>query len=982
MSSRYVTKWDYVVITASNEKQALAFQQQIDVRLESRLIPSGTKYMCIPDPDGRRVGSGGATINVLRKVREDMGDKFVSFSALRILIIHSGGDSKRIPQYSACGKLFSPVPRLLPDGHRSTLFDEFMILLAVIPERFTGGVLVLSGDVLVLFNPLQISLSNSYATAISTKAPVSVGVDHGVFLSDANNKVTEFLHKMSAEVLKEKGAVNKLGNVDLDTGIIWLSGTVVGKIWGLVSENNQVVQEKFDLFVNESSRLNFYGDFLFPLASSGTLEQYLKEAPEFEINDNLIQCRKLLWDALHHYNIDVKKLSPSKFIHFGTTSELRSLMTDDLPEYKYLDWVPNILSNIPINSTYTAINSYISPTATISKGSFIEDANIRTPCHIGKNCVLSNVNLETMEITLNDESLLHVLPISGNKFCARIFHVRDNPKKEAYFKKDLKPILEYYNISESEIYNPDTDHSFWNARMFPVCDTVKETLEYAMFLQRFVNKNATQEEVSKWLAADRISLTFDRADTARIIEWQKALEDQVRVTQFCELIEADTPFEEAHKILGTGSALKRELNRIYKIAQTSPISLKTKLYKAISLLMPENHTIEGLNAAKFEDLCYSEMCAETYKVRFSVQLSEGEATRKVRESNVSLPVRINWGGGWSDTPPYCYDFGGTVLNAAITLRGDKPVRAHAKIIEKPCILLESKDFNESESFTNLDDIFNCSNPYDFFALHKASIIVSGIITKDRPLDEQLRELGGGLYLGTSVDVPKGSGLGTSSILAGACLQALADIRGRSYSDDVLCDQVLCVEQLMSTGGGWQDQIGGLINGIKLIKSKPGLIQSMKIEKVPIKSQALNELNERFVLIYTGQQRLARNILREIVGKVLTRDPQTMKILDDIQKLAVEMAFELERGKITEFAKLLNKHWELSKQLDPGTTNTCIDYIFSCCEDLIDGKFICGAGGGGFLQVILRKGVTKAQLAQRLEHVFQESGVVAYESELI
>lgn len=36
-----------------------------------------------------------------------------------------------------------------------------------------------------------------------------------------------------------------------------------------------------------------------------------------------------------------------------------------------------------------------------------------------------------------------------------------------------------------------------------------------------------------------------------------------------------------------------------------------------------------------------------------------------------------------------------------------------------------------------------------------------------------------------------------------------------------------------------------------------------------------------------------------------------------------------------------------------------------CEDLIDGKFISGAGGGGFLQVILKKGVSKEMLRARL-----------------
>ena len=69
-------------------------------------------------------------------------------------------------------------------------------------------------------------------------------------------------------------------------------------------------------------------------------------------------------------------------------------------------------------------------------------------------------------------------------------------------------------------------------------------------------------------------------------------------------------------------------------------------------------------------------------------------------------------------------------------------------------------------------------------------------------------------------------------------------------------------------------------------------------------------------------------------------------------------------------------------LDPAATNTCIDQIFLACEDLIDGKFICGAGGGGFLQVILKKGVTKQQLQERLSAVFQDSGVAVWDSEFV
>ena len=134
--------WDYIILTASNEAQANAYRQQIAIRRAKNLLPERTHYAVLPDPDGLRVGSGGATLNALRYVCTQEG----TFAGKRILCIHSGGDSKRVPQYSACGKLFSPVPRELPNGRRSTLFDEFIIGMSGVPSRIRDGMLVLSGD--------------------------------------------------------------------------------------------------------------------------------------------------------------------------------------------------------------------------------------------------------------------------------------------------------------------------------------------------------------------------------------------------------------------------------------------------------------------------------------------------------------------------------------------------------------------------------------------------------------------------------------------------------------------------------------------------------------------------------------------------------------------------------------------------------------------------------------------------------------------
>ena len=185
---------------------------------------------------------------------------------------------------------------------------------------------------------------------------------------------------------------------------------------------------------------------------------------------------------------------------------------------------------------------------------------------------------------------------------------------------------------------------------------------------------------------------------------------------------------------------------------------------------------------------------------------------------------------------------------------------------------------------------------------------------------------------------------------------------------------------MSTGGGWQDQVGGLTPGFKLITSKAGLDQKLNIQPIKISAETLVKFQNRFALIYTGQRRLARNLLRDVMGNYIGSRPESVNALTEMKPTAALMAFYLEQGDIDNFSKLLNKQWGLSKQLDSGSTNTCIDQIFETVEDLIDARFICGAGGGGFVMVILKKDKTKTELQERLKGFFQDSGVAVWESE--
>ena len=299
-------------------------------------------------------------------------------------------------------------------------------------------------------------------------------------------------------------------------------------------------------------------------------------------------------------------------------------------------------------------------------------------------------------------------------------------------------------------------------------------------------------------------------------------------------------------------------------------------------------------------------------------------------------------------------------------------------------LTEMSDMDVHGEFDSIEELQKTGDPYDSFALQKACLLACGIIPSEGgKLDEILTRLGGGFEMHSEVtNVPKGSGLGTSSILSAACVKAVFEFMGIAYTEADLYAHVLVMEQIMSTGGGWQDQVGGVTNGIKYITSKPGLDQQIKVEHIELQPETKRELNERFCLIYTGQRRLARNLLRDVVGRYVGNEPDSLFALNEIQKVAALMRFELERGNIDEFAALLDYHWELSRKVDAGSTNTLIDQIFLSIEDLIDARMVCGAGGGGFLQVILKKGITKEDVHKRLKDVFQDNPVDVWDCEII
>ena len=951
---RNFPKWDYVILTASNEQQAEGFRKQIDER--KKFLPAGTKFVAIPDRGGKRVGSGGATLEVLKYLHEQEED----FEGLRVLVIHSGGDSKRVPQYSALGKLFSPVPHKLPNGRNSTLFDEFMISMSSVPSRIREGMVLLSGDVLLLFNPLQIDYSNVGAAAISFKENVETGKNHGVYLNGENGNVKCCLQKKSVEVLREVGAVNESDCVDIDTGALIFSTDMMGSLYSLIA-----TEEDYDRHVNEKTRLSLYADFLYPLAEDSTLEDFYQEKPEGEFCEELTEARERVWKVLRPYRMKLLRLSPAKFIHFGTTREILALMSGGVNEYSDLGWSRLVGSSIRNNAA--GYNSVLSSKASVGSDCYLEVSYVHRNSKIGDRCVLSYIDIQDRIIP--DGVVLHGLKQRDGRFIVRIFGVNDNPKENRLFGRDLDELERNFDVKFWE----DQPHTLWSANLYAEADTIQEAVDASLELYAAVTGEKVFDRDS-WNAVSHKSLCagFDDADPDAIIAWNRRMEDLVAMDEIAKAIHNQVPVDQIGK---RHSLTKIQKEWVRKRLKKADFSEKMRLHYYLGMVLDDENEIQ-----KCFQTIQSEVLESTIK-----NLVYNEKARIVSERHtVKLPLRVNWGGGWSDTPPYCNENGGTVLNVAILLNGEKPVEVTLERIDDLKVIFDSRDMDVHGEFDTIEPLQMTGDPSDPFALQKACLLACGIIPREgHELSEILKRLGGGFVMHSEVtNVPKGSGLGTSSILSAACVKAVFEFMGIAYTEEDLYSHVLAMEQIMSTGGGWQDQVGGITPGLKYITSMPGLEQKIKVTHVEIPEETKRELDERFVLIYTGQRRLARNLLRDVVGRYVGNEPDSLFALEEIQKTAALMRFELERGNVDGFAKLLDYHWELSKKVDAGSSNTLIEQIFSSIEDLIDGKLVCGAGGGGFLQVLLKKGVSKQEVEEHLNNVFMDSLVGVADCRLV
>lgn len=243
----------------------------------------------------------------------------------------------------------------------------------------------------------------------------------------------------------------------------------------------------------------------------------------------------------------------------------------------------------------------------------------------------------------------------------------------------------------------------------------------------------------------------------------------------------------------------------------------------------------------------------------------------------------------------------------------------------------------------------------FFSEHKSRIVYSKIEeVKDNNLIQHpsvnacLRFLGikEGIEIHHDGDLPARSGLGSSSSFTVGLLNSLYALKGQMRSDYDLANDAIHVEQnLIGESVGVQDQIIAAHGGFRFTRLGPG--NKWHSDLFIQETEYIEELSRHILIGYSGISRIAEGIASKKVKHIKRGESTTQ--LSEIHEITKEAAQSLvNKCEIKKIGNLLDKTWELKKQLANEVSASWMDSIYS--QARINGAFggkLMGAGGGGF-----------------------------------
>lgn len=197
------------------------------------------------------------------------------------------------------------------------------------------------------------------------------------------------------------------------------------------------------------------------------------------------------------------------------------------------------------------------------------------------------------------------------------------------------------------------------------------------------------------------------------------------------------------------------------------------------------------------------------------------------------------------------------------------------------------------------------------------------------------------------------------------LGALSDFCALAWDKNEICKRTLVLEQLLTTGGGWQDQYGGVLGGVKLLQSTKGFDQNPAVNWLPDTVFTDPSYSACHLLYYTGITRTAKDILAEIVRNMFLNEGKQLRLLRHMKAHTLEMFDAIQRCNFERMGRLIRDTWAQNMALDSGTNPPAVEAITRRIDDLCLGYKLPGAGGGGYLYMVAKDPEAAARIRQTL-----------------
>ena len=799
---------------------------------------SRDEYFCTCDPIGHRLGSGGGTTWLLQQAQDWLKGE-------RSIVLHAGGQSKRLPAYAVSGKVLTPIPVFRWErGQRlsQTLLDLQLPLyermMAQAPERLRT--MIVSGDVYIRAAERIGRIPDADVVCYGLWLDASIAKNHGVFVSDRQTPgvLKQMVQKPSVErlaaLLKDHFYLTDIG--------IWLLSDKAIELLKKRSQNADGTLKEYDL----------YSEFGCALGTDPTVAD----------------------EELSQLSVAIVPLPGGEFYHFGTSGEMISStvaiqnIVNDQRDIMHNDRKPHpsiFVQNALVDCSFTEQNYNI----------WIENSHVGPKWTLTHDHVITGVPENDWEITLQPGECIDVVPVGDSDYEVRRYRIDE--------AVNSNEVAERANLRRLFAQRRDFRKRNWPA--------LAKNWQHSVFYQ------------------------LDLDDAAR------------------EFQELQLPMPEP---IGDAAPM---MTRIHDAM------FRGDSQQAFSLLR------NGLTTSAL---------AEKQTPRLSVYPDQIVWGRS--------PVRIDLAGGWTDTPPYCLMEGGSVVNIAIELNGQPPLQAYVKPCKEPHIVLRSIDLGAMECIETYEQLAAYNKVGSPFSIPKAALVLAGFqpgFSQEHypSLKAQLEAFGCGIELTLLSAVPAGSGLGTSSILASTVLGAVSDFCSLAWGKNEIGRRTLVLEQLLTTGGGWQDQFGGVLGGVKLLQTQRGFDQDLLVRWLPDNLFTQPEYAQCHLLYYTGITRTAKTILAEIVRRMFLNHGGELQQLRAMKAHAADMYEAIQRQDYATYGQLVRKTWQQNQLIDSGTNPDGVRRITELIDDLCLGYKLPGAGGGGFLYMVAKDPEAAARIKQ-------------------